>query len=100
MQDLKVSHLWLWRSHEGLLNTDVSKECVASIFKVEIFEEEENDNSGQLVTVFQSNAIAFLLSRNLSTMKMEAKRSSEKSILTRRTRRHIREGGILQGEDV
>jgi hypothetical protein len=65
----------------GLVRTRVLEECVASIFR------------GKICEVFSADAV--LSSPILSTLKMEATKSSEMSVLTRSTRRHIPEDGIL-----
>jgi hypothetical protein len=66
----------MWR-HLGLLKTDVSEERVASNFRAE-----------EITDTFFARVI-------FSTLKMEATRSYETSVIKRPTRRHIPEDGIL-----
>jgi hypothetical protein len=65
--------------HVGLVRTDVSVERVASFFEV------ENRR------VLTANAFP----RSLTALQIEARHSSETSILTRTTLRHIPEDGIF-----
>jgi hypothetical protein len=65
----------------GLVTTDVSEERVDSIFRVE-----------RISKLGTTLAVRSLI---LYFLKMEATRSSETSVLTRPTRRHIPEDGTL-----
>jgi hypothetical protein len=83
----------LWHS-VGFVGTDVSEECVASILKVQ-----RTSVFGTTLTVniklFATYCYRFSSLLILSTLKMQARRSSETSVLTRPTRRHIPNDGIL-----
>jgi hypothetical protein len=79
----------MWR-RIYLVWTDVSKELIASIFKVQKSASEE--------PVFLQTAATcshWFLARWFSTLMMEAIRSSETSVHTGSTRRHIPEDGFL-----
>jgi hypothetical protein len=75
----------MWRS-VGLVITDVSEERVVPIFRAEKIRERRKSVC-QLLTL--SLVCGFF------TLKMEATRSSETSVLKRPTQRHIPEDGIL-----
>jgi hypothetical protein len=87
-----------------LVKTDVSEERVASIFSVrektrEIRESEVTVRSGKNSLFLPLRTVTSLsrISRVFSlTLKMEATRSSETSVLTNYTRRKIPEDGLLQ----
>jgi hypothetical protein len=71
-----------------VLRTDVSKEYIASIFRVE--------RISQLRSVIQLLVTAAVsISLILAAVMMEAIRSSETWLLTRATRRNIPEDGIV-----
>jgi hypothetical protein len=74
------------------VGTDVSEVFVTPIFRLERIRE-------LLITLAVSSELVNFIRRSLihSTMKMEATRSSERSVLTRPTRDHIPKDGILQG---
>jgi hypothetical protein len=74
----------MWHS-VGIVGTDVSEEHEVSIFKVERLSE--------LGTLAVTSRLASSLI--LSTLEMEGVHSSETSVLTRATRRHFPEDGIL-----
>jgi hypothetical protein len=69
------------RRHEALLRTDDSEERIASMFRLDRISELETE----LI---------------LSALIMDAISSSETSVLTRATRRHITEDGILHGTKI
>jgi hypothetical protein len=74
-------------------NQLVSKELIASIIRVETI-----SKLGATLSVTSTQAVtANVVSSSLilSTLIMEEKRSSETSVLTRATWRHIQEDGIL-----
>jgi hypothetical protein len=71
----------MWRRVD-LVWTDVSEERIASIFMV------EKSASSLLATSHAGSSLA-----DLSILKMEVIRSSETSVHTRYTRRHIPEDG-------
>jgi hypothetical protein len=80
----------------ALVRTDVSEERIASIIRVTRF--------GELYTLFLSSVRRLLVTANavpsspiLVTLMMEAICSSEMSILTRATRGHFQEQGIIHG---
>jgi hypothetical protein len=73
----------MWRL-VGLARTDVSEECVASIFKVE--------RISKLGTASEVTSRLLLI---ISTLKIEAKRSYETLVLARPTLRHIPDDSIL-----
>jgi hypothetical protein len=88
--------IWLWRMPScgmwrlvALVRTDLSEESIASIIRLK--------RIGELGTLVTSNPANVPSSLIRSTLKMEAIRSSETSVLTRATRRHIIEDGILRG---
>jgi hypothetical protein len=73
--------------------TDVSEECVASIFRVE---ETTRGRKSVRVTQSVSNRLTLFFSRIISfALKMEATHSSETSVRIKPTWRHIPEDGIL-----
>jgi hypothetical protein len=91
MYDLRFSWRWLWRitysgrlHHVALIGTDVSEERSAWIIKVTRF--------GELVVT----AIFVPSSPILVTLMVEARRSTETSVLTRVTRRNIPDDSILR----
>jgi hypothetical protein len=78
-----------------LVKTDVSREHVASIIK-------EKRSSGLKESAFLRSVLRLLVTADavpssplLVTLMMEAIHSSETSVLTRATWRHIQEDGIL-----
>jgi hypothetical protein len=81
------SEMW---SHVDLMWTNVSEESIASILRVEKSASEEPAWAGGC-TLHAGSLFA-----DFSTLKMEAIRSSETSVHTRTTRRHIPEDSILQ----
>jgi hypothetical protein len=90
VQYLRFAQRRLWRMRSSgtwrrvdLVWTDVSEENDASIFRV------ENPRARNSVSRWLQTAAKF------STLKMEAIRSSETSVHTRFTLRHIPENGIL-----
>jgi hypothetical protein len=80
----------MWRRVD-LVWTDVSEERIAYIFKVEKSASEE-----PAWTVCSHLLTLLPRLRIFLPLKMEAIRSSERSVHTRSTRRHIPEDGILQ----
>jgi hypothetical protein len=74
----------LWRCID-LVKTDVSEVRIDSIFRVE-----KSATAEQREQVASSSSLA-----DFSTLKIEAIRSSETSVCTRSTWRHIPEDGIL-----
>jgi hypothetical protein len=79
--------------HVALFRTDILEEGIASIIKMERIIE---------VRAFSHSVAQLLVTANivpssliLSTLMMEAVHSSETSVLTRVTSRHIPENGIL-----
>jgi hypothetical protein len=93
----------------GLVRTYVSEERVASIFKVERISARRAALAGTVTYTFKVEGISELRaalavftakavpsSLILSTLKMEAIRSSETLVLRRPTQHHILEDGILQ----
>jgi hypothetical protein len=74
----------MWR-HVGLVRTDVSEECVASIFRVE--------RICKLASLLVTVNIPSL--RILSTLKMKVTICSKNLVLTRTTQHLIPEEGIL-----
>jgi hypothetical protein len=87
-QDLRFSRPWLWRMpfsgmwrRVDLVWTDVSEKRIASIFRLQS----------------AATCSLWVLACWFSTLNMEAIKSSETSVHTRSTRRHIPEDGILQG---
>jgi hypothetical protein len=92
LSDLGFSQRWLWRMPSSRMWRRVDlvnrrfEERIASIFRVE--------KSGSEEPAWASGCS--LLLADFSTLQKEAIRSSETSVHTRSTRRHIPEDGILQ----
>jgi hypothetical protein len=91
-QHSEIRIRWLWRMPSSgmwrcadVVWTDVSEEPVAPIFRVE--------NSASEEPAWASGCSLQLA--DFSTLKMEAIRSSETSVHTRSTWRHIPENGVL-----
>jgi hypothetical protein len=82
----------MWRRVD-LVWTDISEERIASIFRVEKSASEDPAWAG--VSKLQPPDHAGSPLADFYTLKMEAIRSSETSVHTRSTRRHIPEDGIL-----
>jgi hypothetical protein len=98
---LKIPSSGMWRRTD-LVWTDVSDERIASIFGVEKSASEEPTWAGDCRLSHQSKTPSYIRTgreaewlADFSTMKMDAMRSSEMSVHTRSTRRHIPEDGIL-----
>jgi hypothetical protein len=99
---LRFSRRWLWRMPSfgmwrrvDLVWTDVSEERIASIFRVEKSSSEEPAWSDDCSLHPLAHADSSL--EDFYTLKMEVMRSSETSVHTRSTRRHIPEDGIFFG---
>jgi hypothetical protein len=72
----------------SLVRTDVSEDCIASIMRVK--------RIGEPGTILAVASYCFVPSSPIHiTLMTEAIRSSEMSVLTRVTARHISKGGIL-----
>jgi hypothetical protein len=100
MKDLRFSRRWLWRMPSSgmwrrvhLVWTGVSEKRIAYIFRVEKSAKEEPAWADYRL---QPPAHAGPSLGDFFTLKMRAIRSSETSVHTRCTRRHIPVDGILQ----
>jgi hypothetical protein len=73
-----------------VLSTDISEERITSIIRVTTIGE-----LGTMLTVTSNRSMLHRNNCNFITLMIEAMRSSEMSVLTRATRGHIQERGIL-----
>jgi hypothetical protein len=74
----------------ALIRTDVSEDRIASIFRVNEFEQ-VTERSSTILCLYKSLQLRSVTYSHSFTLKMEAIRSSETSVLIRATRCHLPE---------